>query len=161
MSYGCVFGVYYLTSRLRKTRLQACEKRHVRSRQKRAFFGERWAASIPCLRLLRLLRRRVCQLETPGPSYFRAAASRRPLGEIVCASFVPLLATSLVADYHLPEQITVTPSYRPLTPFSWLISLGGDFSGSLGIPLWVMCTHPPPARRLVALCVRSPTITED
>ena len=29
--------------------------------------------------LLRLLRRRVCQLETPGPSYFRAAASRRPL----------------------------------------------------------------------------------
>ena len=27
----------------------------------------------------RLLRRRVCQLETPAPSYFRAPASRRPL----------------------------------------------------------------------------------
>ena len=30
--------------------------------------------------LLRLLRRRVCQLETPGPSYFRAPASRRGAG---------------------------------------------------------------------------------
>jgi len=31
----------------------------------------------------RLLRRRVCQLETPAPSYFRASASRRPLIAVV------------------------------------------------------------------------------
>jgi len=78
-------------------------------------------------RLLRLLRRRVCRLETPGPSYFRASASRRPLssggevelGEVgvVSANFakspVPPLPTEDVRTCApVPHRLRRSPLLR-------------------------------------------------